>query len=99
MGQKQTSPSPSPGLRTPRRELLETRLSSFQGTRRTKTMNRLPSILLGALIFLLSSSPNFAQRTAGSIAGLVTDASQAAVPGAEVVVRNLATETERRTVT
>ena len=35
----------------------------------------------------------------GSIAGSVTDASQAAVPGAEVVVRNLATEAERRTVT
>src|SRR5262245_65033434 len=67
--------------------------------RRTNTMKKLLSTLLVVLIFLLSSSPTFAQRTTGSIAGLVTDASQAAVPGAEVVIRNLATEAERRTST
>ena len=49
------------------------------------------------LAFLPWSSPAFAQRTTGSIAGSVTDASQAAVPSAEVVIRNLATDAERRT--
>ena len=62
-------------------------------------MNRILVGVLGLLAFLWWSSPALAQRTAGSIAGSVTDASQAAVPGAEVVVRNLATEAERRTVT
>ncbi|MGH9627405.1 MAG: carboxypeptidase regulatory-like domain-containing protein, partial [Bryobacteraceae bacterium] len=60
-------------------------------------MNRsFVSVLLG-LGFLLSISPVCAQRTAGSIAGSVTDQSQAAVPGAEVTVSNLATGATRRT--
>lgn len=62
-------------------------------------MNKILASVLAVLSCLSWSLPAFGQRTAGSIAGLVTDVSQAAVPGAEVVVRNLATEVERRSVT
>jgi len=40
-----------------------------------------------------------AQTTMGTITGLVTDSTQAVVPGATVVARNTATGTEARTVT
>ena len=36
-----------------------------------------------------------AQRTTAAVTGLITDASESAVPGASVVVRNLATSVER----
>src|SRR5215831_493237 len=44
---------------------------------------------------LLTALVTLAQRETGSIAGLVTDTSQAAVPGARVVVNDLATGVER----
>src|SRR5882672_710563 len=37
----------------------------------------------------------FAQRSTASVAGSIVDASESAVPGAKVVVRNLATGVER----
>ena len=61
-------------------------------------MNRL-RLVLSLLMILFLSSPLFAQRDTGSISGSVTDTSQAQIPGAEVVVRNLATGAERRTLT
>jgi hypothetical protein len=49
-----------------------------------------------ALAFLLALVPGArAQRTTASIAGSVTDDSQAAIPNAKVLVRNLATGGER----
>ena len=60
-------------------------------------MKRFLMTVFSLLVCLASCSTALAQRETGSIAGLVTDVSQAAVPGAEVAVRNLATGTERRT--
>jgi len=59
-------------------------------------MNRLYVALIG--LVLTASWPLHAQRQTGSIAGSVTDASQAAVPGARVVVTDLATNVERNAV-
>src|SRR3989442_10092149 len=45
-------------------------------------------------VLLLSAVTLYAQRETGSIAGSVTDASQAAVPGARVVAKDLGTGVE-----
>src|ERR1044071_7148977 len=50
-------------------------------------------------VLLLGSVPARAQRATASVAGSVTDASDAAVPGASVNVRNSATGLERSVVT
>lgn len=54
-------------------------------------------LFAAAACLLLHSGADrvFAQRATGSIAGSIVDASEAAVPGAKVVVRNLATGVER----
>src|SRR5437879_2728279 len=54
---------------------------------------KLTTAALG-LALLLHSGAAYAQRTTASIAGSVTDESQAAVPGAKIVVRNLDTGAE-----
>ena len=46
----------------------------------------------------LTAGPASAQRATASVAGSVTDASQAAVPGASVLVRSLDTGVERTVV-
>jgi hypothetical protein len=53
------------------------------------------------LIVLLVALAQFtaAQTTMGTITGLVTDSSQAVIPGATVVAKNMATGAEARTVT
>lgn len=53
-------------------------------------------ILVVALAF---TGVAFAQNVGGSIQGLVTDASGAAVPGVTVVIRNIATGDVRELVT
>jgi len=57
---------------------------------------------LSSLLFLILAglvSPLLAQREAGSIGGSVTDSSQAAIAGAQIVIVNLATGVERITTT
>lgn len=49
-------------------------------------------------VFLMSSSQGLAQRATASVAGSVRDSSLAPVPGANVVVRSLATGLERNVV-
>jgi hypothetical protein len=56
--------------------------------------------MLGILSLLcLLSSFVVAQTTMGTITGLVTDSSQAVIPGANVIARNTATGAEARTTT
>ena len=58
----------------------------------------LPALVPAVLIFVLLqclTAPLFAQRATASVAGSVVDASEAAVPGANVLVRNLSTGIER----
>ena len=55
------------------------------------------NFLTSALLVLIPTALN-AQREAGSITGLVTDSSQAAVPGARIVVTDLATGVERNAI-
>ena len=59
--------------------------------------NQLRVTFVCAICSLLWLTPQyaFAQRATASIAGSVTDSSQSAVPGANVVVRNLDTGVER----
>src|SRR5262249_668397 len=52
-------------------------------------------VLLVSLGFLLVSQDLDAQGTAGSIVGTVKDPSGAIIPGAPVIIRNLATNTAR----
>ena len=54
-----------------------------------------------AAIFLLALSTTalFGQAFSGSVTGIVSDASQAAVPNAEVKIKNAATDDTRRTAT
>jgi len=59
-------------------------------------LSRLFRPLLG--IMLVFALPALAQRQTASIAGSVTDASGAPVPGAKVSVKNLATGIARDTV-
>ena len=59
-------------------------------------MRKIAAILLvAALVMLLDAREAAAQRATASVAGAVRDPSQAPVPGASVVVRNLATGAER----
>jgi len=58
---------------------------------------RLVQLAIAALVLLLCAAGTaFAQRTTASISGSIVDASEAAAPGASVVVRNLSTGAERR---
>jgi len=58
-------------------------------------MKRYLLAAIACLLALTASRPAQAQRATGSITGLITDASQAAVPDAKIVVRNLATGVAR----
>src|SRR5882724_5730907 len=65
-------------------------------------MNLAKSLVCSLMIVLslACSQPLFAQGTdLGTIRGLVTDASGAAIPGAKVVILDLATSTSRETTT
>src|SRR3989338_3623854 len=57
------------------------------------------SLLLPAIVLLLSASTAMAQLTTGTIAGAVTDQSGAAIPGAKVTAKNTETGIARETVT
>lgn len=59
-------------------------------TNLAKRMQSFLSILLGATLLVMSASLAFAQETAGSINGTVTDASGARIPGATVKVEGQA---------
>jgi hypothetical protein len=50
-------------------------------------------------IMLVSAFPVCAQTTMGTITGLVTDSTQAVIPGVTVVAKNVATGAEARTIT
>src|SRR5262245_5050833 len=52
-------------------------------------------VIVCLTVVLLSAERAFAQRATASVAGSVTDASEAAVPSASVLVKNLDTGTER----
>ena len=56
------------------------------------------NFLASALLLVLIPTALNAQREAGSITGLITDSSQAAVPGARIVVTDLATGVERNAI-
>ncbi len=63
-------------------------------------MSTLKHLVISAVLVLLSLTPVMAQvGTQGSILGAVTDASNAALPGATVSVRNLDTGLEQTAVT
>ena len=65
-----------------------------------ETMSNRNFVLIAAAVLLhLCSVQGHAQRATASIAGSVTDSSDAAVPGAAVNVRNTATGVERSVVT
>ena len=52
-----------------------------------------------AAVLLLAAGAAVAQSTMGTITGLVSDSSQAVIPGATVVAKNMATGAETRTTT
>ena len=52
-----------------------------------------------AAVLLLAAGAAIAQSTMGTITGLVSDSSQAVIPGATVVAKNMATGAETRTTT
>lgn len=62
-----------------------------------RSLSSKPLILaIAAISLLIATTPHaLAQRATASVAGSVTDASQAAVPGASILVRNLDTGVER----
>src|SRR5262245_4514561 len=65
-----------------------------------ETMSNRNFVLIAAAVLLhLCSVQGHAQRATASIAGSVTDSSDAAVPGAAVNIRNTATGVERSVVT
>ncbi len=57
------------------------------------------SVVLGVFVLLLFVSPAFAQLDTGTISGTVADQTGAAVPGASVAIKNVATGIVRRLVT
>jgi hypothetical protein len=62
-------------------------------------MHRLKSIAAAALMMgLLAAGPARAQSTA-TLQGAITDAQNAVMPGVSVVIRNVATGSERAAVT
>lgn len=61
-------------------------------------MDRVRISFIAAALLVLGPATLEAQREAGSISGLVSDSSQAAVPGARIVVTDLATGVERSIV-
>src|SRR5207245_2470874 len=73
-----------------------TLLSSFTNQRRRSGMRK--SVLL-AILALVLAAPAFAQRSTGSIRGVVKDATQAVLPGATVTVTNEDTGLLRTTTT
>ena len=52
----------------------------------------------GAFLLVLLSASALAQLTTGTINGMVTDSSGAAIPGANIIVKNVETGTSRNTV-
>src|SRR6187397_1716688 len=62
-------------------------------------MNRGLAILVLAALLALSSVVSAQQSASSGLAGLVTDSSQAAIPGATVTVTNVGTNAQRTTVT
>src|SRR5215207_11687736 len=58
-------------------------------------MLRTRSAVTWLLIAAIGSLPLCAQRATGSIAGSITDSTQASLPGARIVVTNLDTGVER----
>src|SRR5262245_39869130 len=72
---------------------------SAQSSREGKSMKTLAATFsLLVFVLLINPPPVRAQRATASVAGDVTDPSRAPVPGASVVVRNLATGLERNAV-
>jgi hypothetical protein len=70
------------------------RVSRFIG----KTSAFMAACML-VLALALSSATKLSAQTAGSISGHIDDATGAVIPGANVVLKNLGTGTERSTVT
>ena len=66
--------------------------------KRTTIAPAFPSLLVGLAVFLLVSQVGWAQTGTGSIAGIVRDAKQAVIPGAEVTVTNEATNISQKTI-
>ena len=65
-------------------------------------MTHKPAVFLGVAVLAiaaLASPPALAQLTRGTVSGTVVDGTEAAVPGATVTVRNVATNITRTTVT
>jgi hypothetical protein len=64
-----------------------------------KSLSRIPRLLALLLAVALLSLPALAQATRGSLGGLINDANGAAVPGANITARNLATGEDFRGIT
>ena len=62
-------------------------------------MNRGLAIYVLAGLMVLSSIVSAQQSASSGLAGLVTDSSQAAIPGATVTVTNVGTNAQRTTIT
>jgi hypothetical protein len=67
----------------------------YLGLMSWKLLRLIIFVAIALIALRCSSGVAFAQRTTASVAGAVTDESGAAVPGAEVVARNLSTMVER----
>ena len=64
-----------------------------------KALKRVQVAALPIVALLLSTAVSHAQSTNGSLTGTVDDASGAVIPGATVVLKNVSSGDERRTVT
>jgi hypothetical protein len=64
-----------------------------------KSLNRLPRLFALLLAVALLSLPALAQSTRGSLGGLINDANGAAVAGANVTARNMATSEDFKGIT